>query len=68
MQKGAKSGKRPKLVSHTLQEPTVAAGERRMYVALGKAAMFAAVARKSGQGLECFIGTGVGNAAECEDR
>ena len=36
MQKGAKLGKRPKLVSRTLQEPTVAARERGMYVALGK--------------------------------
>ena len=59
--KGEELVKRPKLVSDTLQHLTAAMRERQIYVALGKAAMFAAWARKSGQGSECLIGTGVGN-------
>ena len=59
--KGAELVKRPKLVTDAVQQLTAATRERQTYTALGKAAMFAAVARKSGQGPECLIGVGVGN-------
>ena len=53
--------KQPKLVTDTVQQLTAATRERQTYAALGKAAMFVAVARKSGEGPECLIGAGVGN-------
>ena len=47
--------KRPKLVTDAVQEVTAATRERQTYTPLGRAAMFVAVAQKSGQGAECLI-------------
>ena len=52
-----------RLVRGALQQLTAATRERQTYIALGKAAMFAAVAKKSGQGPQCLIGIGVSNQA-----